>query len=186
MAFASQKEFNRFMGNYIDRLPRSKGEAKPAEEPEPEQKPADKAEKLVEKELDKVEDFEDNEGFFEKVRVFFFGREPLKEDVREVSEVEDYIDDVAPQPAQQPVARARFASASFEGAQRLAAAPLRRIESFTPLAKRFEYSPDSEKDIKYLTSLIESLIGKINYPERDKFLKSSEYRIYQDVKLRHR
>jgi hypothetical protein len=189
MVFGSQRDFNRFIGNYIDRLPSERLESRGYATPKPKQAPAlDKTEQLVEKELERVEDNEVQEGFFTKVKVFFLGRKPADDGVKDVSDVDSYIEKVKPEPAapRQRV-QAAYAQRAPQSFEKTGFTPARRVESVvaSTYAKKFEFNPDSEKDIKYLTGLIESLIRKINTGERDKFIRSSEYRIYQDVKIRH-
>jgi L-2-hydroxyglutarate oxidase LhgO len=222
MVSDSQREFNRFIGGYIDRLPRSRIEDSPSfSRPAkraiivPQKKPVldesrrvDKAVIMAEREMEITQSSDrKGKGFLASLKEVFFGPPPA---VDESPEPEDEFDDDdlelygSPEKkvASQSRPRAQPVSAGYAGqpasAPRLGASVgfygqnLRNIQPASAkrpeigkLEEKYPYSPNAEKDIKYLLGLVNSLLNKLERQKRDEFYRSSEFRIFESIRKKY-
>lgn len=226
MPFDSQRDFNRYMDGYMDRLAKSKIEPKGflfAKKPKPAQARIDKAVALEDKELEEVvvpkREKEKKRSLLEKL-MFFAGdaskqekeaKKALGKDLDDEELDEDIkLDDVQPrhqvsqQWPTQPIKSAPFYPRPQQQPQP-ARVPQGAISNGVPLSslripassssqrqpemggveQNFPYSPNQEKDIKYLVGLINTLINRLEPARKQEFYRSSEYRIFESVRKKY-
>jgi hypothetical protein len=176
MASAWQKSFNKSLDNYIstrrdlsERYERpsgsnifssAKNRPETAQDIPMKQRP-DKMVELEGKELEMSEDLSEKKGFFSRLQDMFFGeRAAIENEAKDMLGGKSYTAAQAHYPGRVP-------SASYVG-------PI-------PTKSSFEYKPSAEQELKFTVKLTEALIQKLSPQAKKEFLKSREYKLFENI-----
>lgn len=204
MGFNSQMDFNRYMDGYMDSLAKksSRENAPLFRKKQAADVRRDKAIELEEKELREVAEpkgeKEKKKSLLQKL--MFFAGDPSKQEKEAKKELAkdtdiDYDEDFELEAAQlrqqrqnQPKPVQRQVGPISNGVPlsslRQASQPQMRPE-VRDVAQNYPYSPNSEKDVKYLIGLVSTLLNRMDSVKRNEFYRSSEYRIFESVKKKY-
>lgn len=207
MGFNSQSDFNRFMDGYMDGLVKKKTkERRPlfSRRPKPKTERFDRAIELEEKELKEVvEPVEEKKKktLLQKLMLFSGDlsrqeKEAKKALEKGIDDEDDFDEEFKPRTGKQqvqipvqtrqpsprpigPVSNGVQLSVLRQPAAQQDKPATREVE------QNFPYSPNAEKDAKYLIGLVNTILNRMEPAKRNEFYRSSEYRIFESVRKKY-
>jgi hypothetical protein len=179
MVSGRQKEFNVFIGSYIHERRRAHKEPFSLAGTAHRVQRKKDAELLEEKELMDADEAVARKGFFERVFDALFGHEVVVE--------EDEPEDELPLEgvAKKEQSPAKLAHAIFSGRRNI---PVEQPEQEPEgvVHKVMLYKPKAEEDTREILRMMEALLRRVSWYEREQFMHSSDYLKYDSIKGRYR
>lgn len=171
MVSGKQREFNKYMDGYLKRLPKHRFVSsqkvffgKKKQEPEI----------LEEHELERADEGIGKRSFLSKVYDFFFSSE-----AKVITEEElDSVEEIEPEPVKErnPYVKSLIKTLWGEKHEVVEEPEIRKVVLIKPAV---------EQELKFVLKLMDSLLDKVHKRDRERFLESREYKVYQKIKRKH-
>ncbi len=182
MVSEKQKEFNKYIHSYLKKLPKDRYK-RSGSDFVPKKKPMEEAEVLEEKELERADKDVAKRGVFSRVYDWVFGS---RAKVVTEEDFGDEVEHIEEKPDIKEKKRRSYLNSIMKTVVREKRTQVDSEEPETVIKKVVLVRPEIERDMKVVLSLVDSMIVKINTYDRAKFLKSQEYKVYQDLRKRYR
>ena len=182
MVSDKQREFNKYLHNYLRKLPKDRHK-RSGKGLVPKKEPKEETESLEEKELERADKEVAKRSVFSGVYDWVFGSRAKVVTEEDFEESDEQLEE-------RPKEREKRTDSYIDSVKRVFGLEKKGeefLEEKEPVIKKVVLvRPEVERDMKFVLSLMDSMMGKINIYDRAKFLKSQEYKVYQDLRKRYR
>ncbi|MBW2970607.1 hypothetical protein KY320_00440 [Candidatus Woesearchaeota archaeon] len=180
MVSAKQKDFNKFMDDYIKKRPKEKKQrrkSKPvkAKKKQLPEEQLTEFEQLSEQELEVTEVQSSHKGLFTRLSAIFFGTKPYIETEPEVK--------VEPEPKNEPKKDRThpFIKSMLWGMEKREKQT--EPEEEIQITKMVLYKPKAEQETRFLIKVVDMLLKEVN--KSSSFYRSPEYKVYKNIKNKY-